>query len=164
MDVDSLLQKIYDWPISEAIRTDYFWFPFFESIHVLAVTLVVGSIFIVDLRLLGVTSNKKPVTELAKEILPWTWGLFVLGVCAGVLMFISKATNYYNDEFFRYKMLFILLAGLNMAIFHLFTFKSVAHWDRDVPTLVGAKIAGALSMILWIIVVFCGRWIGFTVI
>lgn len=164
MDVDSVLQKIYDWPISEAIRTDYFWFPFFESIHVLAVTLVVGSIFIVDLRLLGITSNKKPVTELAKEILPWTWGLFVVGVSAGVLMFISKATNYYNDEYFRYKMLFILLAGLNMAIFHLFTFRSVAHWDRDVPTLVGAKIAGGLSMIFWIIVVFCGRWIGFTVI
>lgn len=164
MDVDSILQKIYGWPISEAIRTDYFWFPFFESIHVIAVTLVVGSIFIVDLRLMGITSNKKPVTELAKEVLPWTWSLFVIGVCAGTLMFISKATNYYNDDFFRYKMLFILLAGLNMAIFHLFTFKTVVHWDRDVPTLVGAKIAGGLSMIFWIIVVFCGRWIGFTVI
>ena len=79
-------------------------------------------------------------------------------------MFISKATNYYNDEYFRYKMLFILLAGLNMAIFHLFTFKTVVHWDRDVPTLTGAKIAGGLSMFFWIIVVFCGRWIGFTVI
>jgi len=164
MDVESILQKIYNWPISETIRTDYFWFPFFESIHVIAVTLVVGSIFIVDLRLLGITSNKKPVTELAKEVLPWTWGLFVIGVFAGSMMFISKATNYYNDEYFRYKMLFILLAGLNMAIFHLFTFKTVVHWDRDVPTLMGAKIAGGLSMFFWIIVVFCGRWIGFTVI
>ena len=164
MGVDSILQKIYDWPISEAIRVDYFWFPFFESIHVIAVTLVVGSIFIVDLRLLGITSNKKPVTELAKEVLPWTWGLFVIGVIAGSLMFISKATNYYDDVYFRYKMVFILLAGLNMAIFHVFTFRSVARWDRDVPTLMGAKIAGGLSMLFWIVVVFCGRWIGFTVI
>lgn len=163
MDVDSILQAIYDWPISAAIRTDYFWFPFFESIHVIAICLVVGSIFIVDLRLLGITSNRKPVTELAKEVLPWTWSLFVVAVIAGSMMFISKATNYYADPFFRYKMLFILLAGINMAVFHLFTFKSVEHWDRDVPTLVGAKIAGGLSMICWIIVVFCGRWIGFTV-
>jgi hypothetical protein len=163
MDVDNILQTIYDWQISAAIRTDYFWFPFFESIHVIAVTLVVGSIFIVDLRLLGITSNKKPVTELAKEILPWTWGIFVVGVAAGTMMFISKATNYYDDVFFRYKMLFILLAGVNMAIFHLFTFKSVARWDRDAPTLLGAKIAGGLSMIFWIVVVVCGRWIGFTV-
>src|ERR1700753_3983671 len=163
MDVDSILQAIYDWPISAAIRTDYFWFPFFESIHVIAITLVVGSIFIVDLRLLGITSNKKPVTELAKEVLAWTWGLFVSGVFAGRMMFISKATNYSADEFFRYKMLFIVLAGLNMAVFHLFTFRSVEHWDREVPTLIGAKIAGGLSMICWIVVVFCGRWIGFTV-
>lgn len=163
MDVDSILQAIYAWPVSEAIRTDYFWFPFFESIHVIAITLVVGSIFIVDLRLLGITSNKKPVTELAKEVLPWTWGLFMVAVGAGTMMFISKATSYYDDVFFRYKMLFILLAGVNMAVFHLFTFKSVAQWDQDVPTLLGAKIAGGLSMLLWIVVVFCGRWVGFTV-
>ena len=163
MDVDTILHAIYDWPISAAIRTEYFWFPFFESIHVIAITLVVGSIFIVDLRLLGITSHRKPVTELAKEVLPWTWGIFVLAVIAGTLMFISKAPSYYADEFFRYKMLFILLAGINLGIFHLFTFKSVAHWDQDVPTLMGAKIAGGLSMICWIVVVFCGRWIGFTV-
>jgi hypothetical protein len=164
MDVDSILHAIYNWPVSAAIRTDYFWFPFFESTHVIAITLVVGSIFIVDLRLMGITSNRKPVTELAKEILPWTWGLFLLAVFAGVMMFISKATNYYADVYFRYKMLFILLAGINMAIFHLFTYRSVARWDRDVPTLTGAKIAGGLSMLCWIIVIFCGRWIGFTVI
>jgi hypothetical protein len=164
MDVDSILQATYDWPISEAIRVDYFWFPFFESIHVIAITMVVGSIFIVDLRLMGLTSHKKPVTELAKEVLPWTWGLFALGVFTGTMMFISKAPNYYADDYFRYKMLFILLAGLNMAVFHLLTFKSVTHWDRDVPTLLGAKLAGGLSMFCWIVVVFCGRWIGFTVI
>src|SRR5476651_1915629 len=109
MDVDSILQATYDWPISEAIRVDYFWFPFFESIHVIASTMVVGSIFIVDLRLMGITSHKKPVTELAKEVLPWTWGLFALAVFTGTMMFISKAPNYYADAYFRYKMLFILL-------------------------------------------------------
>jgi len=50
-----------------------------------------------------------------------------------------------------------------MGIFHIFTFRSVEHWDAEVPTLIGAKIAGGLSMICWIVVVFCGRWIGFTV-
>ena len=164
MDVDSILQAIYAWPISEHIRTDYFWFPFFESVHVIAISLVVGSIFVVDLRLLGITSRRKPVTELAREVLPWTWGAFVIAVFAGTMMFISKSTNYFADDYFRYKMLCILLAGINMAIFHVFTYRNVAQWDRDVPTLLGAKIAGVLSMVFWITVVFCGRWIGFTVI
>lgn len=164
MTIDNILQTIYDWPLSAAIRVDYFWFPFFESIHVIAICLVVGTVFIVDLRLLGLTSNRKPVTELSREILPWTWGAFAIAVFAGSMMFISKATNYYEDDYFRYKMLLILLAGLNMAVFHLFTYRSVAQWDRDVPPRLGARIAGGLSIACWILVVFCGRWVGFTVL
>ncbi len=164
MSIDAILEAIYNWPISAAIRTDYFWFPFLESVHVVCICLVVGSIFVVDLRLLGITSNKKPVTELAKEVLPWTWGTFVIAVIAGTLMFMSKTTNYYADDFFRYKMVLIVLAGVNMAVFHLFTYRSVEKWDRDVPTLLGAKLAGGFSLLCWIGVVFCGRWIGFTVI
>jgi hypothetical protein len=159
-----LLSAISHWPLSVAISTDYFWFPFFESIHVIAICLVVGSIFIVDLRLLGITSTKRPVTALANEILPWTWGAFVVAIIAGSMMFISKAPNYVADDYFRVKMLLILLAGINMAVFHLFTYRTVHQWDRDVPTVLGAKIAGAISLVLWIGVVFCGRWIGFTVI
>ena len=145
MDVDSILKAINAWPISKHIRTDYFWFPFFESIHVIAISIVVGSIFVVDLRLMGITSRRKPVTELAREILPWTWGAFMIAVCAGTMMFISKSANYLADDYFRYKMLFILLAGVNMVFFHVFTYRSVAQWDRDMPTLVGAKIAGGVQ-------------------
>ena len=164
MNIDNILQAIYDWPISGAIRVDYFWFPFFESIHVIATTLVVGTVFVVDLRLLGLTSIKKPVTELSREVLPWTWGIFAVAVFAGSMMFISKAPSYYENTYFRYKMLLILLAGLNMAIFHLFTFKSVARWDRDVAPHWGARLAGGLSIACWIAVVFCGRWVGFTIL
>jgi hypothetical protein len=163
MSIDSLLQVIYGWPWSEAIRTNYYLFPALECVHVICITLVVGSIFIVDLRLLGVTSSKKPVTELATEILPWTWGLFAMAFVAGSFLFMSKAPTYFASTPFRLKMLFMLLAGINMAVFHLFTFKSVEHWDRDAPTLFGAKAAGALSMVLWVAVLACGRWIGYTI-
>jgi phosphoglycerol transferase MdoB-like AlkP superfamily enzyme len=162
--IDNILQTLYNLPFAAAIRVDYFWFPFFETIHVITISLVVGTVFIVDLRLLGLTSNRKPVTELSREVLPWTWGAFGVAVIAGSMMFISKATNYYDDDFFRYKMVLILLAGLNMAVFHLFTYKSVAQWDRDVPPRLGARIAGGLSIACWILVVFCGRWVGFTVL
>jgi hypothetical protein len=164
MNIHGILQIAYDWPLSELIRTNYYLFPALECLHVICVTLVTGSVFIVDLRLLGITSNKKPVTELANEVLPWTWGLFVVAVIAGSMLFISKAPTYYDNTAFRYKMLFIVLAGINMVVFHFLTFKSVEHWDRDVPTLVGAKVAGGLSVLLWIAVVCCGRWIGFTII
>jgi hypothetical protein len=103
------------------------------------------------------------VTELTREVLPWTWGLFAIAVASGSLMFISKASAYFANWPFRLKMLCLLLAGLNMMFFHIFTYRSVQLWDQDRPTLMGAKVAGVLSLTFWVCVVTFGRWIGFTV-
>jgi hypothetical protein len=161
-DLDTALAGIADWPLVQAIAESTWLFPAFEALHVIAITLVVGSIAIVDLRLLGITSRRKPVTELAAEILPWTWGLFALAAMAGSVLFISNAESYFHNTAFRLKMLFMALSGINMLFFHVFTWRSVHLWDRDGPTLTGAKIAGGLSLTFWILVVVCGRWIGFT--
>ncbi len=161
--IRTLLEQIKDLPLSQAMRESVWLFPTIETMHVLCITLVVGSIAVVDLRLLGVTSKRKPLTELTREILPWTWGLFVMAAISGALMFTAKPVAYFDNVPFRLKMLCLVLAGLNMAAFHLFTYRSVQHWDQDKPTLAGAKIAGLLSLVFWIGVVTFGRWIGFTV-
>ena len=81
----------------------------------------------------------------------------------GVLMFTSKATDYMENLPFLIKLSLLVCAALNMLVFHLVTQRSVANWDRDTPTPLGAKVAGALSLMFWIGVVGFGRWIGFTV-
>ena len=161
--ISGVLDWLHDLPLSEAIRTSSWMFPAIESVHVVAITLVVGSISIVDLRLLGVTSRRKPVTELTTEVLPWTWGLFVVAVITGSLMFMSKAPAYFANTPFRIKMLLLVCAGLNMLLFHFLTYRSVHRWDTDAPTLAGAKLAGILSLTFWIGVIAAGRWIGFTI-
>jgi hypothetical protein len=138
-------------------------FPTIESAHVIAITTVIGSIAIVDLRLLGVTSHRKPVTELSTEVLPWTWAFFMVAAITGGLMFMSKAPAYFGNTPFRLKMVLLACAGLNMVAFHFLIYRSVHRWDRDVPTLRSAKIAGLLSLTFWIGVVAAGRWIGFTI-
>ena len=148
--------------ISTTLKQSGWMFPAIESVHIVAVTLVVGSIWIVDLRLLGITSRKRPVTALTTEILPWTWGFYAVGFVTGFLMFLSKPVSYYHDNYFWYLLLFNVIAAINMLVFHIFAYHSVHLWDRDVPTIVGAKIAGILSILLWAAVVFCGRWIGYT--
>lgn len=161
--LDTALAGVADWPIAQTIAESTWMFPAFESLHVIAITLVVGSIAIVDLRLLGIASKHRPVTELTAEILPWTWGLFAVAAMAGSVLFISNAEAYFHNTPFRLKMMFMALAGLNMLFFHFFTWRSVNLWDRDGPTMTGAKIAGGLSLTFWILVVVFGRWIGFTV-
>jgi hypothetical protein len=148
--------------VAAAIRTSTWLFPTIESIHVLAITLVVGSVAMFDLRLLGIASRDRSVRELHKEILPWTWTAFACAVVAGTLLFSSDATKYYEDGPFRWKMLTLLLAGLNTAIFEFGAFRGVSRWDNEKKTPLAAKLAGGISIVLWILVVGFGRWIGFT--
>ena len=160
MNLESLLTSLQETSIATAIRENEILFPWIESIHVLAFVVVVGSISIVDLRLLGLASRERPVDGLLREVLPITWGAFAVAATAGGLLFSSKALDYAHSSLFQAKMALLALAGINMAVFHAFTGRTADRWKATVP--VGAKAAGALSLILWIGVVACGRWIGFT--
>ncbi len=161
MDVAQLLQSIESWSVAAAIRNSLYIFPFLESVHVFALAMVYGTIAIVDLRLLGFASSKRSFQRMASEILKWTWLAFVLSLITGALMFTTNASVYYHNTFFRVKMLFLLMSGINMMIFEWTTLRQVHTWDKgSAPT--SGKIAAVLSLVLWTGTIFVGRWIGFT--
>jgi hypothetical protein len=134
-----------------------------ELVHVFAISLVVGTIASVDLRLLGLASTKRPFTELARQVLPYTWAAFGLAVIAGSLLFISQATAYFASTTFRIKMAILVLAGINMLVFELITVRGVQEWDRKPVPALPARLAGGISLTCWVLVVVFGRWTGFTV-
>ncbi|MDB5682554.1 MAG: conserved hypothetical rane protein [Sphingomonas bacterium] len=156
------LQMIADSQIGTVVRENGLIFPWLEVLHVLGISAVIGSIAIVDLRLLGLASTTYPVSRLAKSMLPITWIGFGFAVVTGLLMFSSQPITYFDNFAFRMKMLTLLAAALNMAVFHLLTWRGLALWDRDAPVPGAAKIAGLLSILIWIAIVALGRWIGFT--
>jgi hypothetical protein len=130
-------------------------------VHVFALVLVVGTIMTVDLRLLGVANKERPFSQVAAEMLPWTWTAFAIAALAGMLMFSSKALTYYSNIPFRLKMVCLLLAGINMVMFHWLGTRHLEAWDRGRPPR-AAKLAGGVSLLLWTTIVAAGRWIGFT--
>jgi hypothetical protein len=148
--------------LADSIRENDLLFPLIESVHVLSICLVVGSILAVDLRLLGLASVHRSVSRVTQGILPLTWCAFIVAVASGSLMFISNATKYLGNGYFVAKMFLICAAGLNMAIFHAISAKDLPRWENDARLPFRARVAGALSILLWIVVVACGRWIGFT--
>jgi hypothetical protein len=158
---DRFLHWLESTPPAIAISESSWLFPGIESVHVLAIALVVGSITMVDLRLLDLNLRERSVGELIAEVLPWTWTSFAVAVCTGALMFSSNATHYWGTVPFRAKMLLLILAGINMMAFHATIHRSVDSWGRRPPTPRVAKISGGLSLGLWIGVVTLGRWIGF---
>ena len=138
------------------------WFPLVESFHVITMAIVAGTIFIVDTRLVGLTSLKLPFTYISARLLPWTWAAFACSVVTGTLMFMANAASYYENTPFRVKMALLVLAGLNMLYFQKVTFRTVSAWDSGrAPS--AARLAGFISIGLWCAVIGFGRWIGFVV-
>lgn len=148
--------------IADSIRESDVLFPLIESIHVIAISLVVGSILTLDLRLLGLASLQRPVNRLTGSILPVTWGAFAMAVVTGLLLFISNASKYLANGYFDAKLGLIAAAGLNMMIFHGISARDMAKWEQEKAMPISVRVAGALSILIWIAVVACGRMIGFT--
>jgi len=161
MALEQALTWLQDLNFPTEIRESVWLFPTIETVHVFALVLVVGSIMTVDLRLLGLANRERPFSELAGEMLPWTWTAFAVAAVAGLLMFSSKALTYYANIPFRIKMCCLLLAGINMALFHWLGTRHLETWDRKQPP-TPAKFAGGASLLLWTTIVAAGRWIGFT--
>lgn len=159
---NALIAFFEDSRLADSIRENEYLFPSIESVHVLAICLVVGSILAVDLRLLGVAYAGQPVSRVTQGILPLTWCAFLAAIASGGLLFISNATKYLANGYFDTKIVLIGAAGLNMAVFHLMGTKDLPRWDSAAGPPPSARLAGGLSILLWIAIVACGRWIGFT--
>src|SRR5690606_6584017 len=105
-------------------------FPTFETLHVIALVTVLATIAVVDLRLVGLTSNKVAFSRLSMDMLPWTWIAFGVAAITGGLLFVSKASYYMVNPFFLVKLVLLALAGLNMLVFHFVTQSTQAQWDK----------------------------------
>lgn len=129
------------------------WFPFLESVHVLSAVFVVGTVLMADLRLLGWAAQRYPVTVITREVVPWTWGAFVLATVTGVALFSVRASAYVANPAFLAKVVLLVLAGVNMLALHFIALRDTAR-----PRL--QALAGGCSLLVWIGVVLAGRWIG----
>jgi hypothetical protein len=159
--IDSLLETISNSPMAIYMAEDPFAFPTVETFHVISLVIVFGSILLVDLRLMGLASRDYSISGLSRTILPITWVAFLVAAITGGLLFASNAYGYFGNTAFRIKLVLLVLAGLNMLVFH---FVTQRRGNLDGPGLVpgGARLAGLLSAMLWIGIIACGRWIGFT--
>jgi hypothetical protein len=162
LDQSVFIQALQHSAFSEWIRGSLKALPIIESVHVMAVAVVYGTILLVDLRLMGLRDTGRPFTRVFRELMRWTWIGFGVAVVTGALLFIPNAQTYARNTAFFLKLSALFLAGVNMAIFEFTTLRRVASWDTAVPSPFSARVAGALSILIWTSVIVFGRWIGFT--
>jgi hypothetical protein len=147
--------------VGTTIAESNWLFPAIETVHIWGIILLVGTTGVLDLRLLGLILPNQRVSDLHHRLIRWTWTGFAVMLTTGSFMFVSEAAKMYDNGAFRFKMLFILLAGLNALIFETNAFRNVAQWDDAPRTPIGAKIAACISLIAWVGVIFWGRWIAY---
>src|SRR5580704_693432 len=128
-----ILNSLQDSPVSTWIAESTWAFPALEVVHIFAISMVFGTIAIIDLRLLGLASTKRSYSELARELLPWTWGAFFVSAACGSILILSRPAGYFENADFRLKFVCMGLAFANMLVFQLITSKAVTKWDRTTP-------------------------------
>jgi uncharacterized membrane protein len=162
VDVSPLLAWLQETALATRIRDSLLLFPLLESIHVIGLALVFGTIAIIDLRLLGAASTQRSFNRMASDIFTWTWAAFAVTAITGVLMFITNATVYFHNAYFRAKIVLLVLAAINVLVFELTARRTVRHWDRAASAPPAGRAVAAVSLVIWLAIIFTGRMIGFT--
>jgi hypothetical protein len=148
-----------EWSI--ALHESLYLYPLVETTHVLSLLLFVGTVSFVDLRLLGWVFRDVAVSEVTARLLPWTVIGFAVAAVTGSLLFYAIPVRTYQSLFFRIKVVMLLAAGVNAALFRRATRRGALAWDGDPRPPVRARVAGAISLVAWATVIVMGRMIAY---
>jgi hypothetical protein len=145
----SLLEQ---WAPIVALKANAYAYPVLEVIHIVALAIVFGTLWIVDLRLMG-AMRKLDAGELAKSVLPWTLAGFLFAAASGLTMFMMRVGDLINNPMFIAKICLLFAAGANAAVLH-------ARGPLDAGNRV-TRAQAFVSILIWVAVIFCGRWIAY---
>jgi hypothetical protein len=146
--------------VAVAMRQWLWLYPIVEIVHIFGFVILVGAAAMFDLRLLGL-SRQLPVADMARHHLRWARLSLLVVVPSGLLMFTAHATEMAENPAFRLKLLLIVAAALNAAMFHRGAFKSVGNWNQNIAIPAAAKVAAVSSLVLWAGVIACGRLLAY---
>jgi hypothetical protein len=157
----NFLQWLHDTPFSIMMRDSIWAEPIVETVHVLTLTLFLGFAVLLDLRLLGVCMRRRKVSEVLEQLNPFLFVGFAIMVTSGLLLFSGDPPAFWGTFFFKIKMVFLVLAGLNVLIFNWTIGRKVSEWDLSPKTPAAAKVAAIVSIVLWVAIVAAGRAIAY---
>jgi hypothetical protein len=144
--------------IAAFMNSKWGW-PTAETIHFVGLSLLVGTVWLFDLRLLGI-ARSIPIAALHK-LVPWGVLGYLMNVSTGVMFFVSAPDQYLYNPAFQMKVLCMLIAGVNMAVFYATTAARVKGLEPDVVTPIAGKFIAGISLMAWIGVISFGRLITF---
>jgi hypothetical protein len=155
------VQWLNDTRFSMALREGDWSFGVIETFHILGLGFSVGTILWVDLRLIGLAMRRERVTDVIDGLEPWAIGGFIVMFVSGVLLLLAEPLKAYSRLAFRLKVVMLVLAAVNVLIFHRGVYRTIDQWDEAEVLPWQARISGYLSLILWLGIIIAGRWTAY---
>jgi hypothetical protein len=159
-----MIQQFINWlsttSVNQTFQTVTWIIPTVQTIHILAIAVVMSSVGIVDFRLLGLGSRSQTITQLTDRFLPWVWTALVVLALSGSMLIIAEPGRELDSIVFWWKMGLLLTVIVVTLLFQSRVKKNRASWDA-LPTSGAAKMTALISIVLWVGIVTAGRWIAY---
>jgi uncharacterized membrane protein len=154
-------ERLSQTPLSIALRDDPYPYPVLLTIHVISIALFGGMVVMGNLRVLGFAMRGECVSELMDQFRPWKWIGFAILTVTGGFLTLSDPVEYCGNIMYWVSLALLLLVGINAWIFRFGVYRTVADWEESAVAPVPARRWAAISLTLWILIVFAGRAIAF---
>ena len=159
------LRHLFEWvdtfPSSIYIREDLTLFPTLLTVHLVGMCVFAGLVIMMDLRLLGFGNNSTSISQIQRRLFPWQMVGMAISAVSGLVLVYTQPMRFYPNVFFWIKTVMMLVAGAHVIAFHYGAYRTVADWDTQVKTPLGARVSGAVSIVLWALVIMSGRLIAY---
>ena len=163
-----MLNEFNDWlaatPVSQFIQSVLWIIPTVQTLHILAISVVLASMAMFDLRLLGIAGTRHSVVSLSRRFLPWLWGSLIVLAVSGSILIVGEPKRAIGNAFFLAKMCMLATAIVVTLGFQVMLKRDLAsgHADLAAPHFAAAKIIGLISLVLWVGIAVSGRLIAYT--
>jgi hypothetical protein len=144
-------------PPSQIIQINFWIIPTVQSIHILAICVVISSALMINLRLVGIVGRADPVAGFARRYLPWAGTALIVLLLTGMILIVGEPDRTLGNSIFWSKMALVAGGLVLTLVFSIPLRKNPVFWEGAVS----AKLLGAVSLAVWIAVIFCGRWIAY---
>jgi hypothetical protein len=160
------VQAFCEWlaatPLSTQIQTVAWVIPAVQTIHILSISIVISAAAMVDLRVLGVLSRNQPLAAVARRFLPSIWWTLLVLLLSGSTLIIGEPSRSLDNPAFLLKISMLAAALILTVYFQRGLRLDALFWEKSLGRRVSGRLIAVVSLILWVGIVFAGRWIAYT--
>lgn len=160
MSVSSFTEWLYNTPVSQTIQSTSWIIPTVQSIHIVSIAALIGSAIVLDLKLAGIIAREDSSVVVFRRYMPWLWwGLGIL-LATGMVMIVGEPERVMGNWVFWTKMALVVIAFFLTLVMRVPMLREDLATDSRVWSLL-VKPLGLLAVAIWILIIFCGRWIAY---